>query len=107
MQAILVDLEGFPSASVKPLVSSIRNTSTLKALPVLALSLGLPTAVERELKDSGVSYIVNKPLRYSTLASVLLEAIGISPNASTTKLSKVNYDAKFLSGKRLLVVMLS
>ena len=104
MDAILVDLEGFPSASVIPLASSIRNTSTLKALPVLALSLRLPPLVEKELKDSGLSYIVNKPLRYSTLACVLLEAIGISPKISTKKLNETNGSAKLLSGKRLLVV---
>lgn len=107
IQAILIDLEGFPGAYITPLACSIRNMSTLKALPVLALSLGLSPAVESALKDSGVSYIVNKPLRYSTLASVLLEAIGISSKASTKKPNKVNYDAKILSGKRLLVVMFS
>jgi histidine kinase 2/3/4 (cytokinin receptor) len=77
----------------------------LKALPVLALSLALPSAVEKELKDSGVSFIINKPLRYSTLASVLLEAIGISPKAATKKPNKVSDNSKLLSGKRLLVVM--
>jgi CheY-like chemotaxis protein len=103
IQAVLVDLRGIPSSSVNELVCSIRNTPNLKSLPVLALPYpGLTASVENDLRDSGISYIINKPLRYSTLVSVLHEAIGVVHKAPPKK--KVIDNVKLLQGKRCLVV---
>lgn len=105
IQAVLVDLKGLPSVSAMELASSIRNTPNLKALPVLALPCpGLSPSAEKDLKNSGVSFIINKPLRYSTLASVLHEAIGLTQKATPKK--KAVDNVKLLTGKRCLVVSL-
>ena len=103
MQAVLVDPKGLPISSITELATSIRNIPTLTALPVVALAFGLPPSAEKDLKAAGVS-IVNRPLRYPTLASVLHEAMGLLPKAPPKK--KVNNNVKLLTGKRLLVVIL-
>ncbi|KAG0620695.1 hypothetical protein M758_4G236100 [Ceratodon purpureus] len=101
LQAVLVDPKGLPISSIIELATSIRNIPTLTALPVVALAFGLPPSAEKDLKAAGVS-IVNRPLRYPTLASVLHEAMGLLPKAPPKK--KVNNNVKLLTGKRLLVV---
>lgn len=102
IQAVIVDLKGLSHASVLELGRSIRKISTLRALPVLALALSLSPASEKQLKEAGISQIVHKPLRYSTLAAVLLETIGV-PAKATTK--KANVNSKMLNGRKLLVVI--
>jgi CheY-like chemotaxis protein len=98
----LVDLKGLPSVLTMELVTAIHNIPSLKALPVLALPYpGLSPTAEKDLRDSGVSFI-SKPLRYSTLASVLQEAIGLSRKAPPKK--KAIDTVKLLTGKRCLVV---
>ena len=103
IQAVIVDLKGLSHASVLELARSIRKISTLQALPVLALALSLSPTYEKQLKEAGISHIVHKPLRYSTLAAVLLETIGVPAKAPT---KKVNVNSKMLSGRNLLVVNL-
>lgn len=103
IQAVVVDLKGLSHASVLELARTIRKISTLQALPVLALALSLSTTYEKQLKEAGISHIVHKPLRYSTLAAVLLETIGVPAKAST---KKVNVNSKMLSGRKLLVVII-
>lgn len=76
---------------------------SFKALPVLGLSLALPPLIEKELRDAGVSYMVKKPLRHSSLACVLLEAMNLTPTPATKRAVKVD-DSKLLSDKRILVV---
>lgn len=103
LQAILVDLEGLSLASIADLTSTVRNMPSFKALPVLGLSLALPPLIEKELRDAGVSYMVKKPLRHSSLACVLLEAMNLTPTPATKRAVKVD-DSKLLSDKRILVV---
>ena len=104
MRAVLIDLKGLSISSTTELASSIRNTPSLKDLPVLALSFGLSASAEKDLKAAGVSFIVTKPLRYSTLPTVLHEAMGLLPKVPPKK--KANDNVKLLNGKRLLVVIL-
>ena len=104
VQAVVVDLKGLRSESIVELASSIRKVFSLKSLPVLALSMGLTPAGEKELKDAGISHIINKPLRYSTLAVVLLETVGVPARAP---MKKRNANANMLGGRKLLVVSLT
>lgn len=97
----MVDLKGLLHESAVELASSIRQVLGFKTLPVLALSTGLRPANEKELKGAGFPHIINKPLRYNTLASVLLETVGVPARAP---MKKMNVDSKMMSGKRLLVV---
>jgi len=83
------------------LASSIRKIPSLKTLPVLALSMGLTPAGEKELKEAGISHIIAKPLRYATLATVLLETVGVP---ARVPMKKPNANANMLSGRKLLVV---
>ena len=99
-----MDLKGLPHNSILELASSIRKIPALKTLPVLALSMGLTPAGEKELKDAGISHIISKPLRYTTLAAVLLEAVGVPARAP---MKRPNAYAHMLSGRRLLVVSIS
>lgn len=101
VQAVVVDLKGLPHASILELASSIRKIPNLKALPVLALSMCLTPAGEKELKEAGISHIISKPLRYATLAAVLLETVGVPIRAP---MKKPNANANMLSGRKLLVV---
>jgi CheY-like chemotaxis protein len=102
VQAVVVDLKGLPRDSVLELATSIRNLkSNLKSLPILALSMNLTAYEEKKLKDVGVSHFISKPLRYSTLAAVLLETVGIPTRAP---MRKPNANAMMLSGRKLLVV---
>lgn len=102
VQAVVVDLKGLPRDSVLELATSIRNLkSNLKSLPILALSMNLTAYEEKRLKDVGVSHFISKPLRYSTLAAVLLETVGIPTRAP---MKKPNANAMMLSGRKLLVV---
>lgn len=103
MQALFVDLKGLSHASALDLVHLVRKESNLGALPVVAFAVGLSAEAEKELRQSGFSNIIGKPLRYSTLVAGLLEVIG-SPSKPPVK--KINLNAKMLSGKRLLVVHL-
>lgn len=104
MLAVVVDLKGLPHDSILELASSIRNIPALKSLPMLALSMGLMPAEEKELKDAGISHIISKPLRYTTLAAVLLETVGVPARAP---MKRANANANMLSGRRLLVVSIS
>jgi histidine kinase 2/3/4 (cytokinin receptor) len=101
VQAVVVDQKGLAHGSIVELASSIRQIPALKSLPVLALSMGLTPAGEKELKDAGVSHIISKPLRYTTLAAVLLEAVGVPARAP---MKRPNANANMLSGRRVLVV---
>lgn len=101
VHAVVVDLKGLPHEDILELTRSIRNIPSLKALPMLALSMGLTPTGEIELKETGISHIIRKPLRYTTLAAVLLETIGIPARAP---MKKINLNAIMLSGRRLLVV---
>ncbi|KAG0600992.1 hypothetical protein M758_11G076100 [Ceratodon purpureus] len=101
MQSVVVDLKGLPHVSILELVSSIRKIPALKTLPVLALSMGLTPTEEKELKDAGISHIISKPLRYTTLAAVLLDAVGVPARAP---MKRTNANANMLSGRKLLVV---
>lgn len=101
-----MDLEGLSLASIADLTSTVRNMPSFKALPVLGLSLALPPLIEKELRDAGVSYMVKKPLRHSSLACVLLEAMNLTPTPATKRAVKVD-DSKLLSDKRILVVSIS
>ncbi|KAG0608428.1 hypothetical protein M758_8G105000 [Ceratodon purpureus] len=101
VQGVVVDLKGMPHESILELASSIRRVPSLKTLPVLALSMGLTPSGEKELKDAGISHIINKPLRYTTLATVLLETVGVPARAP---MKKPNANANMLSGRKLLVV---
>ena len=96
---MVVDQKGLAHGSIVELALSIRQIPALKSLSVLALSMGLTPAGEKELKDAGVPHIISKPLRYTTLAAVLLEAIGVP---ARTPMKRTN--ANMLSGRRLLVV---
>lgn len=99
-----MDLKGLSHASTLELAHYMRKKSSLQALPVLALAMNLGTSAEKELKEAGISYIVKKPLRYSTLSAVLLQTIGVQVRAP---MKKVNMNAKMLVGRRLLVVIFS
>nr|XP_024402956.1 probable histidine kinase 5 isoform X1 [Physcomitrium patens]XP_024402957.1 probable histidine kinase 5 isoform X1 [Physcomitrium patens]XP_024402958.1 probable histidine kinase 5 isoform X1 [Physcomitrium patens]XP_024402959.1 probable histidine kinase 5 isoform X1 [Physcomitrium patens] len=101
VHAVMVDLKGLLHESAVELASSIRQVLGFKTLPVLALSTGLRPANEKELKGAGFPHIINKPLRYNTLASVLLETVGVPARAP---MKKMNVDSKMMSGKRLLVM---
>ena len=103
-RAVLVDLKGLSHASTLELARYMRKKSSLQALPVLALAMNPGTSAEKELKEAGISYIVSKPLRYSTLSAVLLQTIGVQVRAP---MKKVNMNAKMLAGRRLLVVIFS
>ena len=98
---MVVDLKGMPHGSILELASSIRKVPSLETLPVLALSMGLTPAGEQELKDAGISHIINKPLRYTTLATVLLETVGVPARA---RMKKPNANANMLTGRKILVV---
>lgn len=103
LQAVMVDIKGLPSAPAVELARSIRSTPSLKALSVLVLTSNpVSPPGEKELKDAGVSFIISKSLRLSTGSSVLLEAMGLKPQAPVKK--KANDNVKLLLGKRLLVV---
>lgn len=101
MQAVVVDLKGLPHESILELASSIRKIPSLNTVRVLALSMGLTPSAEKELKDAGISHIIAKPLRYATLATVLLESVGVPARAP---MKKPNANANLLSGRKLLVV---
>lgn len=101
MQAVVVDLKGLPHESILELASSIRKIPSLNTVRVLALSMGLTPSAEKELKDAGISHIIAKPLRYATLATVLLESVGVPARAS---MKKPNANANLLTGRKLLVV---
>lgn len=104
LQAVMVDIKGLPSAPAVELARSIRSTPSLKALSVLVLTSNpVSPPGEKELKDAGVSFIISKSLRLSTGSSVLLEAMGLKPQAPVKK--KANDNVKLLLGKRLLVVI--
>jgi histidine kinase 2/3/4 (cytokinin receptor) len=101
VQAVVVDLKGLPHESILELACAIRKIPSRETLPILALSMGLSPCEEKELKDAGISHIIAKPLRYATLATVLLETVGIP---ARRPMKKPNANAQMLSGSNILVV---
>ncbi|KAL3691430.1 hypothetical protein R1sor_005081 [Riccia sorocarpa] len=100
-QAIILDLQGMDFKQALELVSYFRNNRRLERVAVLAVSTPLKADVMKEVTEAGVTQTVFKPIRRTTLASGLLQAIGVKLQ---TPSRNVNTDAKMLSGKRILVV---
>ena len=100
VQAIIVDLQGVDQETTKKIGQFVRIETGYEAVPIIALTF-LPT--HEELKEAGYSSSMLKPLRHSTVATILLQAFGVRTNMPT---KKANSNPKLLAGKRLLVVHL-
>ncbi|BBN00910.1 arabidopsis histidine kinase 2/3/4 (cytokinin receptor) [Marchantia polymorpha subsp. ruderalis] len=102
IHAVILDLQGMGMDEAVQLVKLMRKEQHLMSIPVLALSCPLTTPLEKkELYEAGFSQTVFKPIRRTTLATGLLQAVGISLRPPT---KTVNTNANMLAGKRLLVV---
>jgi histidine kinase 2/3/4 (cytokinin receptor) len=100
-QAVIVDLQGLGHSCALNLVQSLRKEPGTKVLPFLALSRPVVSDMQKELQEAGFSYMVHKPLRYSTLAAGLLKALGVQLQNTSRRMDT---NSKMLVGKRLLVV---
>ncbi len=100
-QAVIVDLQGIEHAAALQLAKAVCKAVDRKTMPVVALSFTLSTAAQQELREAGFSLTVQKPLRQTTLAVGLLQAVGAQLQ---TIAKKVN--SKMLAGKHILVVCL-
>ncbi|KAL3683272.1 hypothetical protein R1sor_001294 [Riccia sorocarpa] len=100
-QAIILDLQGMNFKQALELVRYFRDSSKLQTIAVLAVSTPLKAEVMKEVTEAGVTQTVFKPIRRTTLASGLLQAIGIKLQTPSRNL---NADAKMLTGRRILVV---
>ncbi|KAL2622497.1 hypothetical protein R1flu_002702 [Riccia fluitans] len=100
-QAIILDLQGMDFRQALELVRYFRNNRELQRVAVLAVSTPLKAEVMKEVAEAGVTQTVFKPIRRTTLASGLLQAIGVKLQAPSRN---VNTNAKMLSEKRILVV---
>ncbi|KAH8941449.1 hypothetical protein BDL97_14G039900 [Sphagnum fallax] len=98
-QAVIVDLQGIEHAAALQLAKAVCKAVDRKTIPVVALSFTLSTAAQQELREAGFSSTVQKPLRQTTLAVGLLQAVGAQLQ---TIVKKVN--SKMLAGKHILVV---
>ncbi len=100
MRAVIIDLQGLDQASALQVVQAVRKEKA--SLQVVALTC-LPRAEvgDKLFREAGFSYAISKPLRHSTIATVLLQALGVQLQTSTKRKSP---DSQLLSGKRLLVV---
>lgn len=94
-----MDLQATEFDAAIQLIKSVRKE--LPRLPVLAISCPLTIEAKKELREAGFSQTVFKPLRRTTLATGLLQALGIRLQAPT---KNVTSNAKMLTGKRVLVV---
>ncbi|CAM6097552.1 unnamed protein product [Calypogeia fissa] len=95
----IVDLQAMEFEPAIQLIKSVRKE--LPRLPVLAISCPLSIEAKKELREAGFSQTVFKPLRRTTLATGLLQALGIRLQTPT---KIVTDNAKMLTGKRVLVV---
>jgi DNA-binding NtrC family response regulator len=100
VRAVIIDLQGLDQASALQVVQAVRKEKA--SLQVVALTC-LPRAEvgDKLFREAGFSYAISKPLRHSTIATVLLQALGVQLQTSTKRKSP---DSQLLSGKRLLVV---
>jgi histidine kinase 2/3/4 (cytokinin receptor) len=96
---VIIDLQAVSIEAAIQLTKNVKKE--LKKLPVLAISCPLSIEAKKELREAGFSQTVFKPLRRTTLATGLLQALGI-PLQTPAKLVSAN--AKMLTGKRVLVV---
>lgn len=100
-RAVLLDLEGMELSSALQLVRELRKEFSNDRLAILILTASSATTVHRQVHEAGCAQIVLKPIRSTTLCSVLLTAIGIGAKAAP---KPVTNNAKMLEGKTLLVV---
>ncbi|CAK9212971.1 unnamed protein product [Sphagnum troendelagicum] len=103
VQVVIIDLQGLENTLALELVGLIHREPSFEMLPVIALTSRASNVVENKLQMAGFSNTLYKPLRCTTIAAVLLQALGMR---GQTKLKKgnTNANAKILSGKHLLVV---
>lgn len=83
------------------LVKFLRRSPKLQKIAVLAVSTPLSAEKMKEVLEAGVTQTVFKPIRRTTLASGLLQALGIKLHAPSRN---VNTNSKMLADKRMLVV---
>ncbi len=98
-EAVIVDLQGIEHAAAVQLAKTMRKEADQKSMPLVALSFPLSTATQQELEAAGFSLTLQKPVRQTTLAVGLLQAVGVQLRTASKKV-----DSKMLAGKQLLVV---
>lgn len=97
-QAIIVVLQGVDRELTMEIGQRVRTEPGYETLPIIALTC---TPLPDELKTAGYSSTIFKPLRHATVATILLQALGVRFQMSTKKVAP---NPKLLTGKRLLVV---
>jgi hypothetical protein len=100
-QAVIIDLQGIEHAAALQLAKVVCKAVDRKTMPVVALSFTLSTAAQQELREAGFSLTVQKPLRQTTLAVGLLQAVGAQLQTIAKKVNN-----KMLAGKHIIVVCL-
>jgi CheY-like chemotaxis protein len=98
-EAVIVDLQGIEHAVAVQLAKTMRKEADQKSMPLVALSFPLSTSTQQELQAAGFSLTLQKPVRQTTLAVGLLQAVGVQLRTASKKV-----DSKMLAGKQLLVV---
>ncbi|KAG6554893.1 hypothetical protein Mapa_003477 [Marchantia paleacea] len=100
-QGVILDLQGMQFNMALELVKFLRRSPKLQKIAVLAVSTPLSAEMMKEVLEAGVTQTVFKPIRRTTLASGLLQALGIKLHAPSRN---VNTNSKMLADKRMLVV---
>ncbi|BBN13039.1 arabidopsis histidine kinase 2/3/4 (cytokinin receptor) [Marchantia polymorpha subsp. ruderalis] len=100
-QGVILDLQGMQFDMALELVKFLRRSPKLQKIAVLAVSTPLSAEKMKEVLEAGVTQTVFKPIRRTTLASGLLQALGIKLHAPSRN---VNTNSKMLADKRMLVV---
>lgn len=101
VKAVVVDLQGIDKGSAAKIGHMVRSEKGYESLPIVALTCPTQDKDEKVLQEVGYSSMMLKPLRHTTVATILLQAFGVQIKKT---IRKPNANPQLLTGKRLLVV---
>ena len=101
VKAVVVDLQGLDKGSAAKIGHMVRSEKGYESLPIVALTCPTQDKDEKVLQEVGYSSMMLKPLRHTTVATILLQAFGVQIKKT---IRKPNANPQLLTGKRLLVV---
>lgn len=101
VKGVVVDLQGIDQGLAAKIGHTVRSEKGYESLPIVALTCPTQDNNEKLLQEAGYSSTMLKPLRHTTVATILLQAFGVQIKKT---IRKPNANPQLLTGKRLLVV---